>query len=125
MSIKGANWTTKEDEALCISYIKVSENSDKGTSQKETGLWKQVAQKFKEYFNGAPPNVRNFESCKSRWQKHLFPPMNKWHTCVKRAERRIHSGANQSDQVRLFLHNYFCFSNYEVVLINLLLYILL
>ena len=102
MSNKGATWTSKEDEALCISFIKVSENSDKGTSQKEVGLWKQVEQKFKEHFNGAPPNVRNFESCKSRWQKHIFPQMNKWHTCVKRAERRIHSGANQSDQVSHF-----------------------
>ncbi|PRQ45735.1 putative transcription factor MYB-HB-like family [Rosa chinensis] len=98
MSIKGANWTRKEDEALCIVFIQVSKNSDKGTSQKETDIWKQVEQKFKEFFNGTPPNVRNFESCKSRWQKHLFPQMNKLHQCVKCAERRIHCGANQSDQ---------------------------
>lgn len=98
---KGANWTRKEDEALCIVYVKVSENSEKGASQKESGIWKQVEQKFNEYFNGTPPNVRNHESCKARWQKYIFPQMNKWHQCVKRAERRIHSGANLSDQVRL------------------------
>ena len=39
---KGANWTRKEDEALCIVYVKVSENSEKGASQKESGIWKQV-----------------------------------------------------------------------------------
>ena len=107
LSQKCVNWTLKEDEALCVAYIQVSENSMKGSSKKERGIWKQVEQKIIDGFNGAPPNVRSGESYKSRWQKILFPYINKWHACVKRAERRIQSGANRSDQVRFLLRIFF------------------
>lgn len=98
--IKKGNWTPKEDEALTIAYIKISEDTRNGTNQSYDSLWIQVQQTYLEHYQvNNCPNMRSKDSCDSRWKKHLFPSMNKWHQCVKRAERRVQSGANLSDQV--------------------------
>ncbi|XP_062028467.1 uncharacterized protein LOC133744337 [Rosa rugosa] len=98
-SKRSVNWSPLEDEALTVAFVKVSQNSVNGTSQSEDGLWIQVQQKFMEIQNTILVQ-RTWESCKSRWQKHIFPQMNKWHSCIKRAERTNQSGGNLEDQKR-------------------------
>jgi hypothetical protein len=103
ISRKLGNWTPKKDEALTMAYIKISEDVEKGTSQSKEGLWAQIQQTYLEHYEGTTlPKVRSEESCNCRWKKYIFPKMNKWHQCVKRAERRNQSGANLQDQVSLW-----------------------
>ncbi|CAN6555046.1 unnamed protein product [Malus baccata var. baccata] len=73
-AMEGRVWTRKEDEALCRAYRWVSEGSVRGS------VWTRVSKKYYEFYEGTtPPNIRNHESCSSRWKKHLHPSLNKWH----------------------------------------------
>ncbi|KAB2630712.1 hypothetical protein D8674_008231 [Pyrus ussuriensis x Pyrus communis] len=53
-----------------------------------------------KFYEGATPlNVRNHESCSSRWKKHVHPSLNKWHQALLVAASRHESGANYYDEV--------------------------
>lgn len=95
----------KEDEALTIAYVQVSEDMEKGINQSKEGLWGQVQQTYLNYYEGTTlPKARSEDSCNSRWKKHIYPNMNKWHTCLKRSERRDESGANLQDIVSFYFY---------------------
>ncbi|KAB2595055.1 hypothetical protein D8674_030505 [Pyrus ussuriensis x Pyrus communis] len=56
---------------------------------------------MEEFYEGTTPvNIRNHESCSSRWKKHLQPSLNKWHQALLAASSRHESGANYYDEVR-------------------------
>ncbi|KAB2614584.1 hypothetical protein D8674_038619 [Pyrus ussuriensis x Pyrus communis] len=97
----GVAWTRKEDEALCKAYRWVSEDSVKGNCQTNDGVWTRVSKKYLEFYEGTTPvNIRNHESCSSRWKKHLQPSLNKWHQALLAAASRHASDANYYDEVR-------------------------
>nr|XP_011468756.1 PREDICTED: uncharacterized protein LOC105352782 [Fragaria vesca subsp. vesca] len=75
---------------------------EKGINQSKEGLWGQVQQTYLNYYEGTTLlKARLEDSCNSRWKKHIYPNMNRWHTCLKRSERRDESGANLQDIQRL------------------------
>ncbi|KAB2606153.1 hypothetical protein D8674_005870 [Pyrus ussuriensis x Pyrus communis] len=99
-AMKGRAWTRKEDEALCRAYRWVSEDSVRGSSQTSEGVWTRVSKKYLEFYEcTTPPNIRNHESCSSRWKKHLQPSLNKWHQALLAAASRHESGTNYYDEV--------------------------
>ncbi|TQD78866.1 hypothetical protein C1H46_035597 [Malus baccata] len=100
-AMKGRAWTRKEDEALCKAYRWVSEDSVRGNCQTNDDVWTRVSKKYFEFYEGTTPlNIRNHESCSSRWKKHLQPSLNKWHQALLAAVSRHESGANYNDEVR-------------------------
>ncbi|KAB2596935.1 hypothetical protein D8674_032385 [Pyrus ussuriensis x Pyrus communis] len=100
-AMKGKAWTQKEDETLCKAYKWVSEDSVRGNCQTNDGVWTRVSKKYLEFYEGTTPvNIRNHESCSSRWKKHLQPSLNKWHQALLADASRYEIGANYYDEVR-------------------------
>ncbi|KAB2619108.1 hypothetical protein D8674_014977 [Pyrus ussuriensis x Pyrus communis] len=65
------------------------------------GVWTRVSKNYLEFYEGTTPlNIRNHESCSSRWKKHLHPSLNKWHQALLAAASRHESGAYCYDEVR-------------------------
>ncbi|XP_050108691.1 uncharacterized protein LOC126587643 [Malus sylvestris] len=100
-AMKGRAWIRKEDEALCKAYRWLSEDSVKRNCQTNDGVWTCVSKKYLEFYEGTTPvNIRNHESCSSRWKKHLQLSLNKLHQALLAAASRHESGANYYDEVR-------------------------
>ncbi|KAB2599549.1 hypothetical protein D8674_009820 [Pyrus ussuriensis x Pyrus communis] len=99
-TMKGGAWTQKEDEALCRAYRWVSEDSVRGSSQTREGVWTRLSQKYLEFYEGTTPsNIRNHESCYSRWKKHLQPSLNKWHQALLASASRHENDANYYEKL--------------------------
>ena len=78
-------------------------DSVRGNCQTNDGVWTHVSKKYLEFYEGTTPvNIRNHESCSSRWKKHLQPNLNKWHQALLAAASRHESGANYYDEVSVF-----------------------
>ncbi|KAB2600148.1 hypothetical protein D8674_010419 [Pyrus ussuriensis x Pyrus communis] len=98
-AMKGRTWTRKEDESLCKAYRWVLEDSVRGNCQTNDGVLTRVSKKYLEFYKGTTPvNIRNHESCSSRWKKHLQPSLNKWHQSLLAAASRHESGVNYYDE---------------------------
>ncbi|RXH70554.1 hypothetical protein DVH24_013300 [Malus domestica] len=88
-AMKDRFWTRKEDEAICRAYRWVSKDSVRGSSQTSEGVWTRVFKKYLNFYEGTTPlNIRNHESCSSRWKKHLHPTAS-----------RHENGANYYDEI--------------------------
>jgi hypothetical protein len=61
---RSANWLPQEDKQLAKSWLKISEDALRSTSQKREEFFKQVAEDFNEFAGGV--NERNSHSVMHR-----------------------------------------------------------
>ena len=99
---RGKTWRPKEDEALCVAWMGVSQDSIIGAQQNSNSYWTQIHKDFLERTGYPPLNVPSVCKCNAiekRWGS-IREAVNKFHGCYDHVKARNESGTNQVDVVR-------------------------
>ncbi|XP_055614470.1 uncharacterized protein LOC129760819 [Uranotaenia lowii] len=96
---RGRNWSTEEDEALCLAWLNISQDPISGTGQKLDTLYSRVFSLFIElctergYYNA---ELRGVTGVKHRWLL-ISRACSKFAGCVTQVLTKQQSGASSSD----------------------------
>lgn len=100
---RGANWTTQEDEALCIAWLNTSQDASVGINQRATTLYDRVYQHFlaicTEKQIPGNPDLRAPKGIKARWH-YISKMVSKFAGCLAQIENRCQSGASPEDMLK-------------------------
>ena len=99
---RGKTWRPKEDEALCVAWMGVSQDSIIGAQQNSNSYWTRIHKDFLERTAHPPlnvPPVRKCNAIEKRWGS-IREAVNKFHGCWDQVKTRNESGTNQVDVVR-------------------------
>lgn len=107
---RGKNWTSGEDEALCLAWLDVSQDPIVSTNQKAETLYDRIHQKFAEICReknlAVDPELRGIKGIKSRWSI-VNKGVSKFAGCLAQIKARQQSGASPEDELQqaLLLYN--------------------
>lgn len=100
---RGKNWSTNEDEALCRSWLDVSQDPVVSTNQKSETLYRRIRQKFVEICQETNVAIdfelRGEKGLKSRWSV-INKGVCKFVGCVTQITSRQQSGFSPQDVLR-------------------------
>lgn len=100
---RGSNWTTPEDEALCIAWLNTSQDASVGINQRAKTMYDRVYMNFLEICveKQVPgtPELRAASGIKARWH-HVSKMVSKFAGCLAQIENRRQSGASPEDVLK-------------------------
>ena len=94
-SARGKSFTPEQDEAICKSYLSITEDPIVGSSQPRSQFWSRVLQEYKAKTND---ESRSEISIRSRWQI-IQKYCNKFRGCLKNVESLNLSGITRQNEV--------------------------
>ncbi|POM60204.1 hypothetical protein PHPALM_30969 [Phytophthora palmivora] len=101
---KGKNFTVEEENQLCRSYLYLSKNSVKGTSQSSTTFWKDLTDHFNAA-GGEAAEEHPQRSFQCKWSI-ILHDVNKFCGAVAVIRDLNKSGINADDELELALKYY-------------------
>ena len=99
---RGKTWRVKEDEALCVAWMGVSQDAIIGAGQNSNSYWTRIHKDFLERTKYPPlnvPPVRNRNAIEKRWGS-IREGVNRFHGVFDQVKARNESGHNQVDVVK-------------------------
>ena len=98
---RGKSFLNKEDVALCISWMTITQDPVIGIRQPMSKFWDRVMAKFLETNVGVDP-PRTLYSVQNRWDR-IQHYCTKWRGILAQIANRPQSGANITDEVSYLL----------------------
>ena len=99
---RGRTWRPKDDAALCVAWMGVSQDTITGAQQNSNLYWTRIHKDFLERTAYPPLNVpsrRKANAIEKRWGS-IREAVNRFHGCWDQVKARNKSGTNQVDVVR-------------------------
>lgn len=101
--MRGRNWSTAEDEALCTAWLNTSQDSITGTNQKLETFYNRVYEVFVEICTernlDCQPELRVPSGIKARWLT-ISKSCSKFAGCTAQTYTRNQSGSTPADQLK-------------------------
>ena len=91
---RGRTWRPKEDAALCVAWMGVSQDSIIGAQQNSTSYWTRIYKDFLERTAHPPLNVppRRKSNAIEKRRGSIREAVNKFHGCYDQVKTRNESG---------------------------------
>jgi hypothetical protein len=97
-AVRGANFTQKEDEALCDAWKVIGMDPITGNEQLSNSYWDRIHEHFKIHSK----RPRTLVSLQHRWST-INADCQKWSGCLAQVDRLNPSGTNAIDKVSTHL----------------------
>ncbi|KQK12493.1 glutathione S-transferase T3 [Brachypodium distachyon] len=105
---RGAAYTIKEDELLCIAWLEVSQDPIRGAEQRGSAYWKRIHEYFHEWKNYPPhcfTSDHNESSLAHRWST-IQDATNKFCGAFEQVNNRKVSGIGIKDHMGMAMSLY-------------------